>query len=76
MTGLAIRAAKGTRQPAADNGTELRYVAYALAERSAGKQQLADVFVGLGVALAASVILIMLYLLPDILRVAVHATGN
>jgi CBS domain-containing protein len=51
-------------------------VAYALAEQSAGKNVVANVFVWLGVAVAVSVILILLYLLPDMLHVAQDATGN
>jgi CBS domain-containing protein len=51
-------------------------VAYALAEQSAGKNHVANVFVWLGVAVAVSVILIMLYLLPDMLHVAQDATAN
>jgi CBS domain-containing protein len=51
-------------------------VAYALAEQSTGKNLVANVFVWLGVAVAVSVILIMLYLFPDMLHVARDATGN
>ena len=51
-------------------------VAYALAAQGTGKNHVANVFVWLGVAVAVSVILIMLYLLPDMLHVAKDATGN
>ena len=51
-------------------------VAYALAEQSTGKNPVANVFVWLGVAVAVTVILIMLYLFPEMLHVAQDATGN
>ena len=51
-------------------------VAYALAEQSAGKNTVATVFVWLGLAAAVSVILVMLYLVPDMLHVAMDVTGN
>jgi CBS domain-containing protein len=51
-------------------------VAYALAEQSVGKNMVANVFVWLGVAAAVSVTLMMLYLLPDMLRMAGGVTWN
>ena len=51
-------------------------VAYALAEQSTGKNPVASAFVWLGVAVAVTVILIMLYLFPEMLHVAQDATGN
>lgn len=51
-------------------------VAYALAEQSTGKNLVANVFVWLGLAVAVTVILIMLYLFPEMLNVAQDATGN
>ena len=51
-------------------------VAYALAEQNTGKNPVANVFVWLGVAVAVTVILIMLYLFPEMLHVAQDATSN
>ncbi len=51
-------------------------VAYALAEQSGGKNLVANIFVGLGLVAAVTVILMLLYLFPDMLDVAQDVTGN
>jgi len=51
-------------------------VAFALAEQTSGKNHVANVFVWLGLGVAVCVILIMLWLLPEMLHVAQDVTGN
>jgi CBS domain-containing protein len=50
-------------------------VAYALAEQNGERHTLANLFVGLAAVVAVIVILIMLYLLPEMLDVAQDVTG-
>ena len=45
-------------------------VAYALAEKSSGRNVLANLFVGIAVLVAISIIILLVSLLPDMLEVA------
>jgi len=51
-------------------------VAYALAEQNVGKSPVANVFVGIALAVAISIIAVMIYMLPDMFDVVRQATGK
>jgi zinc transporter ZupT len=52
----------------------LRTVAYALVDESVGRNTLANVFVGMALAAAIIVIIILAMLLPDMLHIARDVT--
>jgi CBS domain-containing protein len=51
-------------------------LAFALAEKSSGRNTLANVFVGIAVVVAVSVIIMLILLLPDMFNLAQEATTN
>jgi CBS domain-containing protein len=51
-------------------------LAYALAEKSSGRNLVANVFVGIAVVIVVSIIIMLILLLPDMLNVAQNATNN
>jgi len=51
-------------------------LAFALAESSSGRNVLANIFVGIAVVVAISVIIMLILLFPDMLNVAKNATAN